>query len=159
MSAIKTSRPIFMIMLVTGFLILSGCSSRAGYYERSGQTVGAFVGQVIGEASGSRYPVARILGSTAAGAYIGGRIGRSMDERDRQRAYYALEHGRNNHSTRWTNSSTQNRYVITPAYGNRNTNNLYCRSYATEAYVQGQKVVYYGYACRGQDGYWRDARR
>jgi len=160
MSGINMSRTIIILSLIFSFVLITGCArSGAGYHERSGRAVGSVVGQVLGAASGDNYQVARALGGAAVGSYIGGRVGRSMDDYDRRRTFYALEHSRNNYATSWTNRNSRNRYVITPANRSRIQNNLHCREYASEVWVQGRRQVYYGYACKDRYGYWRDARR
>ncbi len=149
------------LFCVTLILVLAntGCSTPGGPKERTGRTVGSVVGNVIGAASGTNYAAARVIGGAVVGSYIGGNVGRSMDNKDRERAYYALQNNRNNHAYQWTNRSSGTRYVITPSRANRQITNRYCREYASESYINGRKEVYYGYACRDRDGYWRDARR
>ncbi len=160
MKSVSTqSRLLIFFTLLFLTLLNTGCSTPGGPKEHTGRAVGSIVGNVIGATSGYNYPAARAVGGAVLGSYIGGNIGRSMDNRDREKAYYALQNNRNNHPQQWTNRHNGNRYVLTPTRSRRQTANRQCREYAYESYINGRKNVYYGFACRDRDGFWRDARR
>ena len=158
-----------MILALTAALVVSGCAYQ-GPREQSGMLIGAtlggLAGAVLSDNKGGHYDrygrwhrdtdpsAAAIIIGAMAGAAIGGSIGRSMDERDRIRASYALENVRTGVPTSWQNPDTGHAYEITPTetYG---TQSGPCREYTLEADIGGERETIYGTACRQADGSWK----
>jgi surface antigen len=106
----------------------------------------------VGKGSGR---TAAIIAGTLVGAYIGGSIGKSMDDTDRLKAHQALESNRTNQPTSWTNPDTGNAYTVTPTNTYTASSGDPCREYTTEAVIDGRKEIVTGTACRQPDGTWR----
>jgi surface antigen len=120
--------------------------------------IGAVVGGVVGGVIANRVAdehrtVATILGATA-GALIGHRIGRELDERDRDCFGHALEIGEPGRLVVWTNESTGVRYELTPG-ADRKRDGAACREFTMVAVVGGEKSSRHGLACESEPGVWR----
>jgi surface antigen len=137
---------------------LAGCQA-APTQEQTGAVVGGVLGGVLGAQVGKgKGRTAAIIGGTLAGAYIGGAVGKNMDDTDRLKARQALEHNRTNQPASWTNPDSGASYTVTPTrtYETPSTGTV-CREYTTEAMIGGQREVIYGTACRQPDGSWQAA--
>ena len=91
------------------------------------------------------------------GGLIGNRIGASLDDEDKQRAYAAqmdaLEHGQSGAPVSWRNPD-DGRYgtvVPGPAYQQAGRN---CRAFTHTIYIDGTPQTARGTACRNPDGSW-----
>jgi surface antigen len=117
-----------------------------------------------------------------AGAAIGGKMGKSMDQTDQMRAQRSLERIPTGRSTSWTNPDTGYEYTVTPTrtyYAReaprhahyRDSHAHYrdshyreraqyrevkrpCREYSMDAIIGGRKETIYSTACRTADGSW-----
>ena len=91
------------------------------------------------------------------GGVLGGAIGTSLDERDRQRAYaaevQALEHGEPGIPVGWRGEGPKRYGTVVPGapYQTRGTK---CRDYSHSIYIDGQPQIARGTACRNPDGSW-----
>ncbi len=137
-------------------LLLPGCKT-VPTQEDQGVLIGAIIGGIVGHqvGGGSGQVLATMVG-TVAGAAIGGNVGRSMDDRDRLKAAYALESVRTDVPTQWVNPDTGYEYVLTPTRtfdGNEGP----CREYTLDAEIGGRTEQVYGIACRQPDGSWQIA--
>ncbi len=94
-----------------------------------------------------------------AGGYIGSKIGKSMDDKDKTKRSHALEKNRTNQPTSWTNPDSGNRFRITPKKTYQSADNLACREFETEAYIGGRHAVYTSKACRDNNGKWSEIKR
>jgi surface antigen len=103
-----------------------------------------------------RRAVATIVG-VIAGAVIGNRIGRELDEADRGCFGHALEIAQPGQRITWTNESAGVRYEMSP--GNASPRHgASCRTY-TLVTVQGrERSSQAGVACQSQPGVWQAAR-
>ncbi|MGB6935432.1 MAG: RT0821/Lpp0805 family surface protein, partial [Xanthobacteraceae bacterium] len=93
----------------------------------------------------------------AVGGLIGNRIGASLDDEDRWRAYaaqmQALEAGPSGAPVAWRNPD-DGRYgnvVPGPAY---QANSATCRQYTETLFIDGSPQTARGTACRNPDGTW-----
>ena len=101
---------------------------------------------------------AAIAGGTLAGAFIGSRIGETMDKVDRMEMNHALEDMPTGRTKRWKNPDTGNRYAVKPTKTYTRTyrgDEQPCREYVTTATIGGKKEQIYGRACRMNDGNWK----
>jgi surface antigen len=120
--------------------------------------IGAVVGGVVGGAIANRVgdehrTVATIIG-VAAGALIGHRIGRELDERDRGCFGHALEIGELGRTVVWTNESTGVRYEMAPG-ADRQRDGVACREFTLAAVAGTERSSQRGLACQAQPGVWQ----
>lgn len=148
-----------MIKTVTALAIISSMLL-AGCAQTSKEDVGTVVGGALGGLVGSQFgggkgKVAAAVAGAVAGAFIGGRVGRSMDELDRIKANRALEATPTGRTSTWQNPDTGHRYAVTPTETYVNDGGAPCRDYTTEAWIDGNREIIKGTACRQPDGTWR----
>jgi surface antigen len=97
------------------------------------------------------------------GGFIGNRIGRSLDNRDRRAMSYtqqqALETGPSNSSVAWRNPDSGNSGYTTPQPAYQATSGQFCREFTQTVNVGNQVQNAYGTACRQPDGTWRIVNR
>ncbi len=144
---------------IVALLMSSAMLSLVGCQNMSQQDIGMMTGGVAGGLLGSQFGggTGRLLAvgaGTLAGAYIGGAIGKNMDETDKLKAQMALEKNRTGQSATWHNPDNGNRYTVTPKRTYQHANQ-YCREYTMTADIAGQKQQTYGTACRQPDGSWK----
>ena len=108
-------------------------------------------------AGGSTNPlnnwIVYLTAGTLLGGYLGGQVGRRMDESDRRQAGLALDSTPTHQSSSWQNPDTGSRYAVTPTR-TFYTDDQPCREYTTEAWIDGYRETVYGTACRQTDGTW-----
>lgn len=157
MSAFRTVAVAFLGFSVTACAgdPVSGTGPRENTGTLVGAVAGALVGSQIGGGTGER--IAAGVAGAAIGSILGNRIGASMDDEDKRRAYaaqiQALETGSSGAPVAWRNPSS-GRYgsvVPGPAYDQVGTQ---CRQYTHTIYINGQPQAARGTACRNPDGSW-----
>lgn len=121
-------------------------------------TIAVVVGGAVGGAIANRVAdehklVATLIGMTA-GAVIGHRIGRELDERDRACVGHALEIGRAGQPVVWTNAATGVRYELVPGADSRR-GDLECRKFDLVGVRGAQRASQSGLACQASPGAWR----
>ena len=91
------------------------------------------------------------------GGVLGGAIGATLDERDRQRAYaaevQALEHGEPGIPVGWRGEGPKRYGTVVPGAPYQ-TRGAKCRDYSHSIYIDGQPQIARGTACRNPDGSW-----
>ncbi len=97
--------------------------------------------------------VATVLGA-AAGALIGSRIGRELDEADRGCFAHGLEIGQPGKRVTWSNPSSGVSYSLVPGTGNK-ADGKSCRSFVLTASRDGKKDERRGTACQAGVGEWK----
>jgi len=141
------------VMMAPLLLGLGGCEGPTK--QQSGAVIGAGLGGLLGAQVGhGGTRTAATIGGAILGGLLGGAIGSSMDETDRLRAAHALEYNRTRQPSRWTNPDSGAEYTVTPTR-TYSTGGEDCREYSTEVFIDGQRDVVYGSACRGPDGTWQ----
>lgn len=146
-----TSAPALAMAVLAAFAAATGCARK----EHTGAVIGGTLGGWFGSQIGTG--VGRLAATTAGvlgGSYIGGRIGRAMDEADRMRAHQTLERTPTGETVAWTNPDTGTSYEITPTRTYESQGSP-CREYTAEAWIGGEREVVTGTACRQADGSWR----
>jgi surface antigen len=143
-----------LVILVIG-VSLAGCS------ELNNQDVGTLSGAALGGLVGSRFgggsgQMLAIGAGALAGAYLGGRIGKSMDDADKARMNSAIETNAVGQPAYWQNQKTGTSYTVVPTNNVTVNGNPYCREYHTTAVIAGKKQQMYGTACRQPDGTWQN---
>jgi surface antigen len=135
-------------------VILAGCEGGVRQ-EHAGMAVGGALGGLLGsQIGGGTGQLAATAAGAVAGALIGGSVGRSMDEVDRMKHQRALETAPTGYTTSWSNPDSGDRYAVTPVRTYEQAGTA-CRDFTTEAWVDGQRQVVNGTACRQPDGTWR----
>lgn len=149
------SKAIPMIGLAS--ILLAGCAMDAGPKEQSGAVLGGVAGGLIGNSlgHGSDRAAATVLG-VALGAIVGGAVGRSLDDQDRQRAYYAAQQGlADDREEEWDNPESGHRGRFVPRRTYYNAQRSLCRDFEHTIWVDGEPQVIEGTACQMADGSWR----
>jgi surface antigen len=145
---------------LTASIILATALSVAGCENMNNQDVGTLSGAALGGLIGSRFgggsgQLVAIGAGALAGAYIGGAIGRNMDQQDRARMNYAFENNAVGQPAYWQNPQTGVSYDVVPVRNVDYQGNQYCREYRSTAIIAGKRQEVYGTACRQPDGSWR----
>jgi surface antigen len=143
---------LMIVVALSSSLLLNACATK----EESGALTGAVIGGVVGSTAGRGHKnrnLATFLG-IVAGAMIGSRIGRYMDEQDRMRTQMALEKNPTRQPSSWVNPDTGNRYTVTPTRTFETAQGP-CREFTMDAVIGGRTEQVYGTACRQPDGSWK----
>jgi surface antigen len=148
----KKSMAALFVLLTSVSLI--GCDNM------SNQDVGTLSGAALGGLIGSRFgggsgQLVAVGAGALAGAYLGGKIGQSMDYADRARMNGAFENNAVGQPAYWRNPNTGASYDVTPTRNVTVEGNRYCREYRSVANIAGRKQQVYGTACRQRDGTWQ----
>ena len=145
---------IVMLILFTCSFSLMGCAnvSKQDVGVVTGGVAGGLLGSTVGQGNGRLLAIAA---GTLAGAFIGGQIGKSMDETDRLKMNNALESNSVGQPAYWHNNKTDTNYEVVPTKNVTVNGNQYCREYRTVAIIAGKKQQVYGTACRQPDGSWQ----
>jgi surface antigen len=96
------------------------------------------------------------IGGAALGAFLGSKIGATMDRKDQLQTAQALETLKNGQSTSWRNPDTGQRYTVMPTRTYEGASGP-CREFSTVAEINGHRELVSGTACRQADGTWRTA--
>ncbi len=147
----KTLSKLMIILLGASLIVCS---------QMSKQDVGVITGGVAGGLLGSQFghgtgQLLAIGAGTLAGAYIGGAIGKSMDDVDRMKMTQALESNNIGQPAYWRNQKTGTDYTVVPVKNVTVEGNQYCREYRTTAIIAGKRQQVFGTACRQPDGTWQ----
>jgi surface antigen len=142
------------VMIGLATLSAAGCSnmSNQDVGTLSGAVAGGLLGSTVGRGNGQLLAVGA---GTLMGAYLGGSIGKNMDDQDRARTNAALENNNVGQPAYWRNQNTGVDYKVTPVKNVTHNGNRYCREYTTTAIIAGKTQQVYGTACRQPDGTWK----
>ena len=146
-----------MLIKITALLAgisLVGCTnvSKQDVGTLSGGVIGGLVGSQFGHGGGQLLAVGA---GALAGAFIGGAIGKNMDDTDKLKMNQALENNSAGQPAYWKNPNTGNHYTVTPTKNVKVNGNKYCREYRSVADIAGKQQQIYGTACRKPDGTWQ----
>lgn len=136
---------------------ITGCTTTQGQNEQAGMLIGGVLGGLLGaqvDEDDKDLRTAAIIVGTMAGAYVGGNVGRSMDDVDRMKTNQTLETVRTGMGSTWTNPDSGNRYTVVPTR-TYDSGPRPCREYSIDAVIDGRLDKVYGTACRDPDGTWR----
>ncbi|MFT4080246.1 RT0821/Lpp0805 family surface protein [Rhodomicrobium lacus] len=135
-------------------VVSTGCATKEDTGTLLGAGTGALIGNQFGHGGGR---VAATVGGALIGGFIGNRIGKSMDDEDRRRAYEAQYAAFNSgQRTEWRNPNNGRYGYVTPrrAYTYQN---YQCREFEQTIYIDGRPETMVGKACQQPDGTWREA--
>jgi surface antigen len=142
--------------IVFSAIALAGCSNV------NKQDIGTVTGAVAGGLLGSQFgngagKLVAVGAGTLAGAFIGGAIGKNMDETDQLKAQQAFERTPTGEASSWHNPDTGKSYTVRPTKTFVHQGRP-CREYTMLAEINGKKEKVYGKACRQADGSWKTQR-
>lgn len=143
---------IIATLVLGSVLMTAGCSgSNAPNNTDIGTISGGLIGGLIGsQFGGGTGQIAAIAGGAMVGAFLGNKIGASMDKTDQLEAQQALAAQQ---PTTWTNQKG-NTYTVTPQKPYVTKTKQVCRQYTTTATIDGKAETIKGTACRASDGTW-----
>jgi len=149
-----------MKKILTAFLAFITSISLAGCADMTKQDVGTVTGGVAGGLLGSQFgggsgKLLAVGAGALAGAFIGGAIGKNMDETDKLKMTQTLESNSVGQPAYWQNQKTGTSYTVVPTRNVTVDGNQYCREYRSTANVAGKNQQIYGTACRQPDGSWK----
>jgi surface antigen len=149
-----------MKKLLTAFAALFASLSLVGCADMTKQDVGTVTGGVAGGLLGSQFgggsgKLLAVGAGALAGAFIGGAIGKNMDETDKLKMNQTLESNSIGQPAYWQNQKTGTNYTVVPTRNVTVDGNQYCREYRSTANVAGKNQQVYGTACRQPDGSWK----
>jgi surface antigen len=114
-----------------------------------GGAAGGLIGSNIGKGSGRTLAT---VGGVLAGLFVGGAIGRSMDEADQACVGAVLQYAPDHQTVVWQGADQQG-YWVTPTRSYE-SDGRYCRQYESRALVDGLAETTISRACRRPDGSW-----
>ncbi|EDN71018.1 17 kDa surface antigen precursor [Beggiatoa sp. PS] len=142
----------YFVVLITLSLLLSSCTTKVTTGSSIGAAVGVAAGSQVGK--GKEKMAAMMLGGVL-GFWIGGEIGKYMEQADQKRVRQILEEVPDEQSLAWKNTKTQHQYEVIPT-NTVKTNKTYCREYLTKARINGKYMTQKAKACRQPDGTWHN---
>lgn len=143
-----------LLIVVVATVLTASLASCQMNKQSVGAGLGGVAGGVLGSnVGGGKGRTAAIIGGSILGAMVGGHIGSEMDELDRRRTYDTFENTPTGRTNSWNNPDTGAQYSVTPTR-TYETNNHPCREYEMDAYIDGQREVVKGTACRNSSGEW-----
>lgn len=149
-----------MKKIITAFVALITSLSLAGCADMTKQDIGTVTGGVAGGLLGSQFgggsgKLLAVGAGALAGAFLGGAIGKNMDDTDRMKMNQALESNSVGQPAYWQNQKTGANYTVVPMKNVTVDGNQYCREYRSTANIAGKNQQVYGTACRQPDGSWK----
>lgn len=137
-------------------LSLTACQ---GENQQAGTLLGAVGGAILGGALSDNHSGMAIALGALAGAWAGGEIGRTMDEKDRAAmqatTQQSLEYSESGVASSWVNPDSGYSGTVTPQPSYEPEPGKYCREYQQTVTIGGESVEAYGTACRQPDGSWK----
>ncbi|HKW52574.1 MAG TPA: RT0821/Lpp0805 family surface protein [Stellaceae bacterium] len=117
----------------------------------AGGAAGGLIGNQFGKSEGKG--VMTVLG-VIGGALAGGYVGRSMDPSDQGCVAQSLQNAPANQSVAWQNPGSGSSYWVTPRDDRDGPHGEKCRTFITDAVVNGRPTKTQSTACREPDGAW-----
>lgn len=148
----------YLPLTLCAALALTGCENTTINKEDVGTVTGGVLGGVLGSQVHGSGRTAAIIGGSLVGAFLGGSIGKTMDEVDRMKVNQTLESTPTNKTSAWTNPDSGTCYQVTPTktyYRETQGATQPCREFTTTAIIGGKRQQVYGTACRQADGSWK----
>ncbi len=142
------------VPLLSAALLIAGCETKQQQGTVAGAAVGAGVGSFFGKGSGRVFAIA---GGALVGGFVGNRVGKNMDDRDRRQAQAAAKEAESapvGETIDWSNPDSGNSGSIqvvqegTDADGNR------CRDLKHTVNAGGETQTDTGVICQRDDGSW-----
>jgi len=149
-----------MKKIVAALMAFITSVSLVGCADMTKQDVGTVSGGVVGGLLGSQFgggsgKLLAVGAGALAGAFLGGAIGKNMDDNDKREMNHALESNSIGQPAYWQNQKTGTHYTVVPTRNVSVDGNQYCREYRSTAIIDGKNQQVYGTACRKPDGSWK----
>jgi surface antigen len=134
-------------------LALAACANDAGVGPHRGA---GMLDTTFADAPTTTASTGRPTAGAPVPGILGGAVGASLNERDRQRAYaaemQALEHGEPGEPTGWRGENGRYGTIVPGASCERGGTR--CRDYSHAVYIDGRPQTARLTACRNPDGSW-----
>lgn len=146
--------------LVMAAALLVSCQDIQDNPKQAGGTlIGAGLGALAGsQVGGGKGQMAAIAIGALGGAYLGGSLGKSLDQADKmyaeRTAQNTFEYNRSGVASNWNNPDSGHSGSFTPTRTFNADNGSTCRDYETTIYVGGKQETATGTACRQANGTW-----
>ena len=151
------SRNLTMIVaapLLVAALLVSACETKQQQGTVAGAAVGAGVGSFFGKGSGRVFAIA---GGALAGGFIGNRVGKKMDDRDKREAQVAATKAETapvGETVEWSNPDSGNSGSIEVVQEGTDANGNMCRDLKHTVTADGDTQTDTGVICQNADGKW-----
>lgn len=152
----RSSR-LVIVPLLMAMVILGGC-------QMNKQTGGTLLGGGLGGLLGSQFgkgkgKLAMVALGVLGGAFVGNRIGQSLDRADQLAAQRtqatAINYNPIGQTSTWQNPNRGTYGTTTPTRTYQRPSGQYCREYQTTVTIGGRTERMYGTACHQPDGSWK----
>jgi len=140
--------------LLAAAMLVSACETKEQQGTVAGAVVGAGVGSLFGSGSGRVWAIA---GGAVAGAFIGNRVGKSMDDRDRREAAAAQKQAETapvGEQIAWNNPDSGNSGTVEVVQEGTDADGNNCRQFKHTVTAGGETQTKTGVACKRADGKW-----
>jgi surface antigen len=144
------SQPVYVVP----YGIAQGTCNRKLLGQVLGGAAGAAIGSQIGQGNGKTLAM---VGGGILGVIVGGNIGQSMDRVDQGCVGQILEHAPDHQTIAWTDPNNGGQYQVIPEKPYKTRDGRYCRTYLTNAVIDGYNRQVSGTACRQPNGIWQTA--
>ncbi|MEN8174438.1 MAG: glycine zipper 2TM domain-containing protein [Pseudomonadota bacterium] len=134
-------------------LLLIVAVSVAGCQSTSKKDTGTVIGGVLGGIIGHQVDdggAGAVIGALLGGA-MGRVIGDYMDEADRRKLKETIEETPRDQTASWHNETSGNEFEVTPTTDLYAQGDLECRKFDQVVYVDGQREVMEGIACKEKE--------
>ncbi|OHC75413.1 MAG: hypothetical protein A3G18_05800 [Rhodospirillales bacterium RIFCSPLOWO2_12_FULL_58_28] len=154
--------PRFTSLLMAA-VVLASCQDIQDNPKQAGGTLlgaglGALAGSQIGDGKGQ---MAAIAIGALGGAWLGGSLGKSLDQADKmyaeRTAQNTFEYNKSGVASSWNNPDSGHSGSFTPTRTFEDRGNT-CRDYETTIYIGGKQETATGTACRQPNGSWNITR-
>ena len=151
------SRKITAIVVAPIFaaaMLVTACETKEQQGTVAGAVVGAGVGSLFGSGGGR---VAAIAGGAVVGGFIGNRVGKSMDDKDKREAQAAARKAETapvGEKVEWSNPDSGNNGTIEVTKEGTDSEGNLCREFTHTANVDGETETTKGMVCKRKDGKW-----
>ena len=126
-------------------VVITGCESTSK--KGIGTAIGGILGGVIGYQVDDGGTAGAIIGTLVGGA-VGRTIGSYMDEADRKKLAETIEDTPRGQTVSWHNDNSGNDFEVTPTTEYYAQGDRQCRNFDQVVYVDGQREVMEGTACK-----------
>lgn len=135
-------------------MLVTACETKQQQGTVAGAAVGAGVGSFFGKGSGRVFAIA---GGALVGGFIGNRVGKNMDERDKRQAQAAAKEAETapvGDTIEWSNSDSGNSGSIQVVDEGTDADGNLCRDLKHTVNAGGETQTDTGVICQRDDGTW-----
>ncbi len=135
-------------------MLVTACETKEQQGTVAGAVVGAGVGSLFGSGGGR---VAAIAGGAVVGGFIGNRVGKNMDDKDRRQAQAAQKQAETapvGEQIAWNNPDSGNSGTVEVVQEGQDADGNNCRQFKHTVNAGGETQAKTGVACKRADGTW-----